>query len=60
MKKNMGLVKQMGINLAIITSPVSRHPTVMANKSQDFSSGSKISCDCSEEDIFLMKTWVCV
>ena len=58
--KRMGLAKQMDIGLAIITSPANRHPTVMAIKSQDFSSGSKISCGCSEEDIVLMKTSVCI
>lgn len=58
MEKEMGLVKQMGIGLAIITPPANRHPTGMAIKSQDFNLWSKISCGCSEEDIFLMKTSV--
>lgn len=60
MEKEMVLVKQMDIGLAIITPSANRHPTVIAIKSQDFNSGRKISCGCSEEDIFLIKTLVCV
>lgn len=55
-EKEMAIVKQMGIGSAITPPPANRHPTVMATKSKVLNSGTKICCDCSEEDIFLMKT----